>query len=500
MAVSFDLGVVNFGSINEGGAGINPVPLQAATIEPTPSLGANSVIWRTIVAAYPTASFTRTSFFVDFLYLDTNPDFRDATADITGDRSELFFRVNFALFPDDDNLDEPDEAFSLQQPTLVTIDIRDSSGAPLARLFPDQIAALYASVGGLTVVGQVTGTIIDNDLPPNTAPTAVSFINTTPDLDENSDTTDRIKVADVTITDDGAGTNNLSLTGSDADAFELDGTVLYLKAGTTLDYESGKTSYSVTVNVDDPAVGNTPDASNTFTLQVNDLPENVAPVANLDTQSTSQNTPLTISGAALLANDTDADGDALSITEVKNATGGTVSFNSGNVLFIPNSDFAGAATFDYTITDGQETATATVTVNVASVAGINRSGGNGRDTLIGGLGRDTLSGGNGDDIINGGAGGDTLRGDNGNDRLIGGTGSDTVTGGNGSDVFVLAAGAGTDTFTDFKIGTDVIGLSGGLSFGQLSFSGNQILASGETLATLTGINATTLTQSSFITV
>ncbi|MBI4784983.1 MAG: cadherin-like domain-containing protein [Oscillatoriophycideae cyanobacterium NC_groundwater_1537_Pr4_S-0.65um_50_18] len=170
------------------------------------------------------------------------------------------------------------------------------------------------------------------------------------------------------------------------------------------------------------------------------------------------------------------------------------------MLFTPNEDFTGAASFDYTISDGQESATTTVTVTVASVAGINRPGTNGRDTIIGGLGRDTLSGGNGDDLINGGSGSDILNGNNGNDMLIGGTGNDTVTGGNGNDVFVLAAGAGTDTMTDFKIGTDVIGLSGGLSFAQLSRSGNTISIGSEVLATLTGVNTATLTQSDFIAV
>ncbi|MEB3355731.1 MAG: hypothetical protein VKK04_03230 [Synechococcales bacterium] len=88
----------------------------------------------------------------------------------------------------------------------------------------------------------------------------------------------------------------------------------------------------------------------------------------------------------------------------------------------------------------------------------------------------------------------------GNDTLIGGTGNDTVTGGNGNDVFVLAAGDGTDTFTDFKAGTDVIRLSGGLSFDQLTRSGNTLSIGGEVLATLPGIDTAALTQSSFITV
>ena len=131
---------------------------------------------------------------------------------------------------------EGNETFSLQ-PVLVTpevLDVADNSDL-IARLDLSEVQALFASAGGLTFnVGAITGTIIDNDFA-NEAPTAVNFVSTTPALDENSDTTSRIQVADVTITDDGQGTNVLSLTGSDADAFELEGTALYLKAETTLD-------------------------------------------------------------------------------------------------------------------------------------------------------------------------------------------------------------------------------------------------------------------------
>lgn len=481
---------IDVGNVNEGSRFSYPTGLTATFDN----------IREVILASYPTADLFKTIFTFDLSVAGTTEraDFIEGNLNLS-----YFVRLDGSVsLPPvgtiNDSDIEGDETFSLQ-PILndLSIDLEDGSRI---RLNPSQIEALFAGAGGFTLnIGSITGTIVDNDFP-NQAPTAVNFTPPASALNENSDTTDRIKVADVTITDDGQGTNVLSLSGSDADAFELVGTTLYLKAGTILDFET-QTSYSVTVNVDDAAVGSsTPDASNTFTLSVNDLLENVAPVANSDTTSTSQNTPLSISSAELLANDTDANGDTLSITAVSNASGGTVSFNNGNVLFTPNEDFTGAASFDYTISDGQESATTTVTVTVASVAGINRPGTNGRDTIIGGLGRDTLSGGNGDDLINGGSGSDILNGNNGNDMLIGGTGNDTVTGGNGNDVFVLAAGAGTDTMTDFKIGTDVIGLSGGLSFAQLSRSGNTISIGSEVLATLTGVNTATLTQSDFIAV
>ena len=59
-----------------------------------------------------------------------------------------------------------------------------------------------------------------------------------------------MKVAGVSIADDGQGTNNLSVTGPDAASFEVDATGLYLKAGTVLDHAT-KPSYTVSVAVDD---------------------------------------------------------------------------------------------------------------------------------------------------------------------------------------------------------------------------------------------------------
>ncbi|WP_373528072.1 hypothetical protein [Nostoc sp.] len=68
-----------------------------------------------------------------------------------------------------------------------------------------------------------------------------------------------------------------------------------------------------------------------------------------------------------------------------------------------------------------------------------------------------------------------------------------------SNTSIFNATQGTDTITDFYKGTDLIGLSGGLSFSQLSFAGHKIIvtATDEVLATLSGINTTTLTAANF---
>ncbi|MFN6472326.1 MAG: beta strand repeat-containing protein [Nostoc sp. SerVER01] len=277
-------------------------------------------------------------------------------------------------------------------------------------------------------------------------------------------------------------------------------------------------------------------------------PVNDAPVAGDDSASTFFGTSVNIAVSTLLANDSDIDSTSLSITGVSGATNGTAVLNNNGtanntaddfVTFTPNLLFFGNASFNYTLSDGSLTDTGTVTVAVGlNSNGTNQAdniigtigndiinGGNGNDTIYGGAGNDSLDGGNGNDVlygdglVDGGAGNDTLNGGNGNDTLYGGggsdrlfggngndlvygdAGSDNLTGGSGNDIFAFAALEGTDTITDFSDGSDLIGLYGGLSFGQLSFSGNNIkvTSTNEILATLTGINTTTLTAADFVT-
>ncbi len=103
---------------------------------------------------------------------------------------------------------------------------------------------------------------------PNLAPTAVGLTHQTTEMADNISTVSRIKLADVEVTDDGIGNNDLALTGPDAADFEVDSNGLYLKAGTSLD-AAAKGSYTVSVTVDDTTVGSTPDAtSSPYTLTV----------------------------------------------------------------------------------------------------------------------------------------------------------------------------------------------------------------------------------------
>jgi hypothetical protein len=137
-------------------------------------------------------------------------------------------------------------------------------------------------------------------------------------------------------------------------------------------------------------------------------PLNIAPVAVDDSITAAQNSSQTILAADLLANDTDEDGDPLTLTEVSNPLNGTVALDAnGDVVFTPASGFSGTASFDYTVSDGTDTDIGSVTVAVGGIF----NGGNGKDTLIGTGGNDRMSGGNGADELYGGAGDDTLGGD-----------------------------------------------------------------------------------------
>lgn len=102
-------------------------------------------------------------------------------------------------------------------------------------------------------------------------------------------------------------------------------------------------------------------------------------------------------------------------------------------------------------------------------------GGLGDDLLLGGYGRDMLRGGAGNDTVNGGVGDDTLEGEDGADLLIGGLGNDLLLGGDGADT--LHGGHGADTLSG-EAGDDL--LTGG--------NGAQSLAGGAGADTLRGGN------------
>ncbi|EJG0750098.1 tandem-95 repeat protein [Vibrio parahaemolyticus] len=105
--------------------------------------------------------------------------------------------------------------------------------------------------------------------------------------------------------------------------------------------------------------------SESTTVNVDVTPENDAPVAKDDTTITDEDTPVTID---VLPNDTDVDGDKLSVESASvPKEQGTVEVVNGKLVFTPAENFNGDAEITYTVTDGQLTDEAKVTVTVNSV-------------------------------------------------------------------------------------------------------------------------------------
>ena len=101
-------------------------------------------------------------------------------------------------------------------------------------------------------------------------------------------------------------------------------------------------------------------AESTVTVSV--IQPNRAPVAVADSVQVRRNTQASI---AVLANDSDADGDALSITSVTKPASGTTSISFGKILYTPPRNYFGTTSFSYSIADGKGgAASAQVTVSV----------------------------------------------------------------------------------------------------------------------------------------
>ncbi|HAS6736415.1 TPA: tandem-95 repeat protein, partial [Vibrio parahaemolyticus] len=105
--------------------------------------------------------------------------------------------------------------------------------------------------------------------------------------------------------------------------------------------------------------------SESTTVYVDVTPENDAPVAKDDTAITDEDTPVTID---VLPNDTDVDGDKLSIESASVPKDqGTVEVVNGKLVFTPAENFNGDAEITYIVTDGILTDQATVKVTVNAV-------------------------------------------------------------------------------------------------------------------------------------
>jgi large repetitive protein len=109
--------------------------------------------------------------------------------------------------------------------------------------------------------------------------------------------------------------------------------------------------------------------SNVATVTITVGPVQDAPVANDDTATTNEDTPVNID---VLVNDDDPDNDVLTVLLVDDVTDGTLALNvDGSFEYEPDPDFNGSDGFTYKVNDGQadsNVATVSITVNAVNDA------------------------------------------------------------------------------------------------------------------------------------
>ena len=185
----------------------------------------------------------------------------------------------------------------------------------------------------------------------NAAPTAVSLATALADnkIAEDTATSSRLKVADIAVSDDGLGNNTLSLSGADAKYFEIEGTVLYLKAGTTLNYDQ-QASYAVTVNAQDSSLSGSSAVSSSYTLSVSHV--NHAPTAVSQIANVSASTGRVIDPIYLSDYFNDSDGDVLSYAVTGGALPAGLELKEGVIVGTPTTATSSAVTITVTTSDG----------------------------------------------------------------------------------------------------------------------------------------------------
>lgn len=135
------------------------------------------------------------------------------------------------------------------------------------------------------------------------------------------------------------------------------GTVV-INSGATLTYTptaayAGSDSFSYTVS----------DGQSPSTATVSVTVANTAPVAVADSQTVTKNTPYNFDPRT---NDSDPNGDAITVTGKTDGAHGTVAYTSTGVTYTPATNYTGSDSFTYTISDGSLTHSATVNVTVVN--------------------------------------------------------------------------------------------------------------------------------------
>ncbi len=197
--------------------------------------------------------------------------------------------------------------------------------------------------------GTATATVNVTVTPANDGPVAVNDTATTV---EDTAATITVLANDSDLDGDILAVSTVTVPAHGTAAINADKTIAYTPAANY----NGADSFSYTI-------GDGNGGTATATVNVTVTPANDGPVAVNDTATTVEDTAATIT---VLANDSDLDGDTLSVSSVTVPAHGTAAINADKTIaYTPAANYNGADSFSYTIGDGNGgTATATVNVTV----------------------------------------------------------------------------------------------------------------------------------------
>ena len=101
------------------------------------------------------------------------------------------------------------------------------------------------------------------------------------------------------------------------------------------------------------------------TVRIDVTPVNDAPTAKGDSASGDEDASVTVS---VLSNDSDIDGATLTVTDVSDPANGKATISNGDVVYTPDTNFAGEDVFTYEVRDeGNLSSSASVTITVRAI-------------------------------------------------------------------------------------------------------------------------------------
>jgi len=228
----------------------------------------------------------------------------------------------------------------------------------------DGLSVDYTPAANFNGTETITYTVSDGALSANgTFTITVTAVNDAPVAVANTLTVDEdssISNTDVIANDTDVEDDTLTLTAVSTDGT---GTVAVNSDGLSVDYTPAA-NFNGTETITYTVSDGTDTSEGTFTITVTAV--NDAPVAIEDSLEVIEDSTLT--STDVIANDTDIDGDTLSLTAVSTDGTGTVAVNSDglSVDYTPAANFNGTETITYTVSDGTDTSEGTFTVTVTS--------------------------------------------------------------------------------------------------------------------------------------